>query len=84
MKRYFFTTREEQCSFTGEIYSYDVIISERKLAIWRLEYWWIFLNKPTYHPTYRTHLFGRWFWRESYKSMTKKEKIKSTSNKLGI
>jgi hypothetical protein len=80
MKREFFTTREEQCSFTGEIHSYDVVVSERIFAIWRLERWWVFLRKPPYYPKYRKHLYGKWFWRESIRSM----KIKETSNKLGI
>lgn len=84
MKKCFFTKQEEQCSFTGEIYSYDVIVADRIFAIGRLEKWWVFLDKPSYYPEYRKHLWSRWFWREKKKTIERKETIKNTSNKLGI
>ena len=78
------TRKEHHCDFSGEVTFHDVIVSERRFAFWRLEFWWVFLDNPSYYPKYRKNLYGRWFWRESIKSINRKEKILNTSKKLGI
>jgi hypothetical protein len=41
----------------------DLIVSERRFFIWKLEYWWIAFDKKEFHPEKRKHLIGNWFLR---------------------
>ncbi len=39
------------------------IICERQFFIWKLEYWWVFIDKPEFRPKGRTKIRGNWYWR---------------------
>lgn len=75
-----FDTEEIMCTISGEVIEKQVLVSEREFFIWRLEKWWVFLDRPYYYPENRIHLFRNWFWRKSKKAI----KINETSKKLGI
>lgn len=41
----------------------DYKVAEREFYIWKLEFWWIAFGSDEFYPENRTHLRGRWFWR---------------------
>ena len=45
-----------------------VTVSEREFFIWKLEWWWVFLDKPEFYPKDRLHLTGKLFWRKNEKN----------------